>query len=164
MTSDWSNWVGDAFKECMGLVGIDIGVESFNLTYALREVGGTTSKTSLPSTSSLDLDVSSSSSIGFLASSPPTPPPSPIPFPPSFSPPVMARSLSSHSFLAPSSPPSLSSPFLSSTRERKRPLPPFSEDTGVTCCTEETECVSYEEDWVVEAEKKIEAEEEGGEG
>ncbi|KAK1221613.1 hypothetical protein PQX77_015579 [Marasmius sp. AFHP31] len=115
-----SNWDGDAFEDYLSRVGVGVGVE--NPMYALRDVGEASSTTSLLSTPSLDLDISSSSPMGFRASSPPAPPPSSIPFPPSSSPPVMARSLSLHSFLASSSPASSSSPFRSPTRDRKRTL------------------------------------------
>ncbi|KAL0061839.1 hypothetical protein AAF712_011281 [Marasmius tenuissimus] len=116
-----SNWDGDAFEDYLSRVGVGVGVE--NPMYALRDVGEASSTTSLLSTPSLDLDVSSSSPVGFRALASSSSPPSSIPFPhpPSSSPPAMARSLSLHSFLASSSPAS-SSPFLSPTRERKRTL------------------------------------------
>ncbi|KAJ8081593.1 hypothetical protein PM082_007439 [Marasmius tenuissimus] len=111
-----SNWDGDTFEDYLSRIGVGVGMEN---PYALRDVGEASSTTSLLSTPSLGLDVSSSSSVGFRALATSSPPPSSILFPlaPPSSPPVMARSLSLHSFLASSSP--ASSPPFSPRREKE---------------------------------------------
>ncbi|KAK1218526.1 hypothetical protein PQX77_011592 [Marasmius sp. AFHP31] len=58
-----SKWDGDAFEDHLSRVGVGVGVE--NPTYALQDVGEASNTTSLLSTPSLDLDVSSSSPMGF---------------------------------------------------------------------------------------------------
>ncbi|KAK1217479.1 hypothetical protein PQX77_019868 [Marasmius sp. AFHP31] len=132
-------------------VGVGVGVENFNPMYKLRDMGRSSSTTSLASTHSLDLDLSLSSPIVTTSTTA------------VFNTVPTIFVFTGHGISIVTFIPSffitcivvVTVP-LSDMGTRTNPLvalglvfnaAPFGEDIGVTDCTEGTECVSCEEDW-----------------